>query len=364
MAAALENFWSRRQARLGHDRLENHEGDNEEEPQPAPSSPAAPTAPTVINNENSSDSDNETRRRAPRREEMVIITNRRPSTDRSEGLEVLTNEGMIVVDPEAMTIQLPQRSTSQANVSNTVSLEELQEERELARRRTGACVLCAVFVLFLLWIEALTNGDFGQLLLCLVGTSWTARWIRHNREREEELDRRIALYLEHAEPGTTELNRSDLRLLSFQAQLALAIMESQRQMSMGGYGHPDGGNVHPGVSNEARQRWERFTYKTVPPGDAKPSSNSPQNPSNKKGVYGSVPQQKRKADADEEAQCSICLSEYDEGDHLVCLPCRHVYHEECVSSWTSNHTRCPLCNFDLESVADTASAARGDISIV
>ena len=57
---------------------------------------------------------------------------------------------------------------------NTVSLEELQEEWEIARRRTGACVVCAVLVLFLLWIEALTNEGFGQLRFCLVGTGWTA----------------------------------------------------------------------------------------------------------------------------------------------------------------------------------------------
>lgn len=379
MSAALENFWSRRQARLEHERLEHQDHEDDEEPA-APSStndvPAAtnvttPTSSTTMATATAAHTSTETTHRRPqRRDEMVII--RRPSEQRAEGLEVLTNEGMIMVDPEAMTIQLPQQRRASSNNNNnnntTVSLEELQEERELARRRTGACVLCAVFVLFLLWIEALTNGDFGQLLLCLVGTSWTARWIRHNREREEELDRRIALYLEHAEPGTTELNRSDLRMLSFQAQLALAIMESQRQMMMGGYGHPDGGlNDHPGVSSEARQRWERFTYKTVPSGDAKPASNnSPTQPSNEKGAYGSLPHHDRKAAGcvdNEEAQCSICLSEYEEGDKLVCLPCRHVYHEECVGSWTSNHTRCPLCNFDLESVADTASATR-DVSIV
>ena len=55
-----------------------------------------------------------------------------------------------------------------------------------------------------------------------------------------------------------------------------------------------------------------------------------------------MPQQDgKKVSNDKEAHCSICLSEYEEGEQLVCLPCRHKYHEERVSSWTSSHTCFP-----------------------
>lgn len=228
----------------------------------------------------------------------------------------------------------------------TMTLAELEEERELARRRSSACILLAAFVLFRLWVLALETGDFGLLLLCLVGTSWTARWISYNREREEELDRRIANYLENSEPGTTEVDRNELRMLSFQAQLALAIMESQRQMMQGGYGHPDppAGN---GVSDEAKARWVKFNFTE----DAEQQ---------KKAGYGSVSQKEKDGLTDEAPHCSICLSEYEDGEELVKLPCKHLYHEECIGSWTSNHTRCPLCNFDLQSVAGDSSSSRDD----
>jgi hypothetical protein len=228
----------------------------------------------------------------------------------------------------------------------TVSLAELEEERELARRRTSACILLAVFVLFRLWIEAIMEGDFGLLLLCLVGTSWTARFVRHNREREEELDRRIAAYIENAEgEGTTEVDRSDLRMLSFQAQLALAIMESQRAMIQGGFGHPDGSHGgNRGVSAEAKEHWQHYDYKP----EALPKS--------KKGGYGSLAQEDEKAATEDElVTCSICLCEYEDGDRLVRLPCSHIYHDACVSSWTTNHVRCPLCNFDLETATESNS---------
>ena len=198
------------------------------------------------------------------------------------------------------------------------SLADLEEQRELARRRSSFCTLLAVFILFKLWIEALVNGDFGLLMLCLVASSWTARFINYQREREAELDARINQYNEASE---SEQTPNDLRMLSFQAQLALAIMESQRQMMQGGYGHPDGNGDTPGVSDERKSQWKTVNFKATDYPDVKKS---------------------------EEPHCSICLSEYEDGEALTQLPCNHVYHEECIHSWTANHTKCPLCNYELE----------------
>lgn len=231
----------------------------------------------------------------------------------------------------------PIAGVNRHEIRHTVTLAELEEEREIARRRSSACVLFALFVLFRLWVLALQDGDFGLLMLCLVGTSWTARWIRYNREQEEELDRRIANYIENQDgDGNDVIARDDLRMLSFQAQLALAIMESQRQMMLGGYGHPDGEATQPGVSDESKAKWTLFKYQKDR--DKKASQ---------LGSYGSVEPDALKQ-IDEEPHCSICLGEYEEDEKLTKLPCSHIYHEECINSWCSNHTRCPLCNFDLE----------------
>ena len=217
----------------------------------------------------------------------------------------------------------------------TMTLAELEEERELARRRMSACVLLTVFVLFKLWIEWIEEPSLPLLIVCLIGTSWTARWIRYNREREEELDRRIAQYLQanqaEAETGGV-IDRNDLRMLSFQAQLALAIMESQRHMMEGG--RPDGENQTPGVSEASKERWEQISF-----------HDSTQ--------YGSV----KEVDG---PHCSICLCEYEEGDQLTKLPCQHLYHKECIDSWTSNHTKCPLCNLELESPTGEGNSASAE----
>ena len=52
-------------------------------------------------------------------------------------------------------------------------------------------------------------------------------------------------------------------------------------------------------------------------------------------------------DNNEEPSCSICLCEYEHGERVTKLPCGHIYHETCLNSWTANHFRCPLCNYDL-----------------
>lgn len=241
---------------------------------------------------------------------------------------------------------------------NTMTLAELEEERELARRRMSACVLLTVFVLFKLWIDCIEQPSLPLLMICLIGTSWTARWIRYNREREEELDRRIAHYLQtnqqqrrrrRSASGNDEedeigiMDRHDLRMLSFQAQLALAIMESQRHMMEGG--RPDSEHQTPGVSDAAKQHWQQIVFHD----DAAAQQQQQQ--------YGSV------KDVDG-PHCSICLCEYEEGDKLTKLPCQHLYHAECIDSWTSNHTKCPLCNFELESLADGTATAAAETNIV
>ena len=331
MSAALGNFisWSERNRdRMQHDPLPTIFS-REESPRAESDAPASPAAASTT------DSSSEVSDTAPPAAVETILE----EDDEETGVRTEVEEEEIMVPPsDGGTLR---RSRP------TVTLAELEEERELTQRRTSACILLAVFVLFRLWIEAIIQADFGLLLLCLVGTSWTARFIRHNREREEELDRRIAAYIENAEGGTNEVNRADLRVLSFQAQLALAIMESQRNLGQGGFGHPDGTHgANRGVSDGAKEHWQHFQHKAN--GLA---------PNASKGGYGSVAQEDEKAASEEEvAHCSICLGEYEDGESLVRLPCSHVYHDECVSSWTNNHIRCPLCNFDLESASgDTAT---------
>lgn len=179
----------------------------------------------------------------------------------------------------------------------------------------------------------------------------------------------------------------DLGLMSFQAQLALSILESQRQMfENGGYGGNDRSNNGtedgPGVTNEAKEIWKSYEWTSASIIQKSTSidsnygsvstaltedddnynttideSNTNNNLDNKtpsssttSNMEGGLLEKKKSFDTmvvEEQPSCSICLCEYEPGDKVIRLPCNHVYHESCLNSWTNGHVRCPLCNCDL-----------------
>uniref|UniRef100_A0ACD5YVN2 Uncharacterized protein n=1 Tax=Avena sativa TaxID=4498 RepID=A0ACD5YVN2_AVESA len=47
-------------------------------------------------------------------------------------------------------------------------------------------------------------------------------------------------------------------------------------------------------------------------------------------------------------QCHICLTEYEDGDQIRTLPCKHEFHLQCVDKWLKEvHRVCPLCRGDV-----------------
>ncbi|WVZ91771.1 hypothetical protein U9M48_037897 [Paspalum notatum var. saurae] len=46
-------------------------------------------------------------------------------------------------------------------------------------------------------------------------------------------------------------------------------------------------------------------------------------------------------------QCVICRVEFDEGEPLVALPCKHPYHSECINQWLQLNKVCPMCSAEV-----------------
>ncbi|XP_062186039.1 RING-H2 finger protein ATL67-like [Phragmites australis] len=60
--------------------------------------------------------------------------------------------------------------------------------------------------------------------------------------------------------------------------------------------------------------------------------------------YPKVPFSSRAAGADADAMCSICLSEYRDGEMLRVMPeCRHRFHVACLHAWLRRSASCPVC---------------------
>ncbi|KAH7520662.1 hypothetical protein FEM48_Zijuj08G0169600 [Ziziphus jujuba var. spinosa] len=43
-------------------------------------------------------------------------------------------------------------------------------------------------------------------------------------------------------------------------------------------------------------------------------------------------------------ECSVCLSEFEEGDKIRKLQCKHTFHRDCLDRWLQQYwATCPLC---------------------
>ncbi|KAG6529263.1 hypothetical protein ZIOFF_011460 [Zingiber officinale] len=45
--------------------------------------------------------------------------------------------------------------------------------------------------------------------------------------------------------------------------------------------------------------------------------------------------------------CSICLEDFNIMSHVLEMPCRHIFHRECLKEWLARSNTCPLCRFSL-----------------
>lgn len=43
------------------------------------------------------------------------------------------------------------------------------------------------------------------------------------------------------------------------------------------------------------------------------------------------------------AECSICMESVELGDQVTVLPCKHWFHEACITAWLKEHDTCPHC---------------------
>ncbi|XP_020593641.1 E3 ubiquitin-protein ligase RING1-like [Phalaenopsis equestris] len=49
----------------------------------------------------------------------------------------------------------------------------------------------------------------------------------------------------------------------------------------------------------------------------------------------------------EDAHCAVCMDAFFVGDEAMRMPCKHVYHENCIVPWLELHNSCPVCRYEL-----------------
>ncbi|TYI94684.1 hypothetical protein E1A91_D02G222500v1 [Gossypium mustelinum] len=46
-------------------------------------------------------------------------------------------------------------------------------------------------------------------------------------------------------------------------------------------------------------------------------------------------------------QCAVCMDDFEEGIQAKWMPCRHLYHKDCILPWLELHNSCPVCRHEL-----------------
>ncbi|XP_049372080.1 probable E3 ubiquitin-protein ligase RHY1A [Solanum verrucosum] len=57
-----------------------------------------------------------------------------------------------------------------------------------------------------------------------------------------------------------------------------------------------------------------------------------------------------KMENDENADCIICFEELGKERERICMPCSHMFHEDCITTWLQIGHSCPICRYDLRAI--------------
>lgn len=55
--------------------------------------------------------------------------------------------------------------------------------------------------------------------------------------------------------------------------------------------------------------------------------------------------------------CAVCHEIYAVSDSVIKLPCRHLYHADCLKTWLQTNSTCPMCRHQLPSATREESVA-------
>lgn len=59
------------------------------------------------------------------------------------------------------------------------------------------------------------------------------------------------------------------------------------------------------------------------------------------------------------AQCAVCKDEFELGAQVRQMPCKHMYHPDCILPWLAQHNSCPVCRYEMPTDDADYNQARG-----
>ncbi|KAJ4791094.1 hypothetical protein LUZ62_042340 [Rhynchospora pubera] len=70
----------------------------------------------------------------------------------------------------------------------------------------------------------------------------------------------------------------------------------------------------------------------------------------RRGLFGGTRNAKNEVDVEKVGEgdgrdCTICLEAFVPNEHVLVTPCKHMFHDDCITPWVKSHGKCPICRF-------------------
>jgi hypothetical protein len=233
----------------------------------------------------------------------------------------------------------------------TLSLNELESARDEALQQSSSCIMLGSYILMMLWLQAFTTGDMGLFLISLVLSTWFVQYVERAQQNVDILNQLVIDFNNSNGTSTTGRRTSGVNEIVKQHWDKFIFNSRASLIKKENFGSTTSRSLFTIDDDDDDYNNNKLKNKIDDDSDTPSSSlqqNEHQHHHHEDTTTTTTTTTDNNTHPHPHPECSICLCEYEKGDKLVSLnPCHHVFHEECIASWTNHNTRCPLCNVDL-----------------